>query len=180
MSKRRYFMAYKQHLLVKTALTSLFTLISMSRPKKVSKGWIEQAKKVANQMTIRRKGMMNKNIILGGVAGGLVGVATALLLAPKPGSQLIKDVYKPIAPAIRNLFSQTVKKTRKGAKQVSSHSKVKVEEHPVRKVVGKGGSKVKKEGMVIAKKAASIKRTVAKKAHGIAPSHSHPRIHEAT
>ncbi len=175
-------MAHKQHLLI-SALASLFKLISTSRSKKVSKGLIEQAKKAANQMTIRRKGIMNKNIILGGVAGGLVGVATALLLAPKSGSQLIKDVYKPLAPVIRNVFSQAKKAHHKGAKQASSHSshaKVKGEVHAAHKTVAKGISKVKKGAATATKKASSVKRSVAKKTHGITQPHAHSHANEAT
>lgn len=176
-------MAHKQHLLVKTALTSLLTLISIARPKKVARGWIERVKKGTNQMTIRRKGIMNKNIIIGGVAGGLVGVATALLLAPKPGSQLIKDVYKPLAPVIRNVFSHVKKAHHKGAKQASLHSspsKVKGEGQAAHKTAAKGISKAKKERAVVAKKGASVKRVVAKRAHSATQPHVHPQIHEAT
>ena len=51
-------------------------------------------------------GQMNKNMILAGLAGGIVGVITALLFAPKSGSQLMKTMYKPFAPLIRQALPQ--------------------------------------------------------------------------
>jgi|GEM_PF-3523714 len=44
-----------------------------------------------------KREIINKNVVLGGVAGGLVAAATALLLAPKAGSELIKDLAHPFS-----------------------------------------------------------------------------------
>lgn len=119
---------------------------------------------------------MNKNIVLGGVAGGLVGVAAALLLAPKPGSQLIKDVYKPLGPVISSLFSQAKKVRPKGAtKHASSsiHSRVKKEKPAAREAARKETSKVKKESAEATKKGNSVKRAVTKKVSSTPHAHRH-------
>ena len=36
----------------------------------------------------------NHNVLLGGLVGGLIGAAAALLLAPKAGSELIEDIIR--------------------------------------------------------------------------------------
>ncbi|MBA2369527.1 MAG: YtxH domain-containing protein [Candidatus Protochlamydia sp.] len=66
---------------------------------------------------------MNKNIILASLAGGFVGVTTALLFAPKSGSQLIETMYRPFAPFLRQALPQ-LKKSYKKVKAAASPMEV--------------------------------------------------------
>ena len=76
------------------------TLTTIFMPKRVNKGWMEKAQDVANQMKgnlpawayHQNQERLNKNLMIGSVAGGLIGITTALLLAPKSGSELIRDI----------------------------------------------------------------------------------------
>lgn len=54
-------------------------------------------KKYKENSFAREKEHINKKMILGGMAGGVVAAATALLLAPKSGKELIKEIYGPFS-----------------------------------------------------------------------------------
>ncbi len=89
MSNHKY---NNQHLLIGAAvaagiLGTLTGLLGTSKPK----GFAGHARNLANQV-LDSSDMVNKNMVLGGLAGGIVGAAAALLLAPKSGSELIKDI----------------------------------------------------------------------------------------
>ena len=53
--------------------------------------WKERCKGISHAM-LHSTDHLNTNLLLGGLAGGLVAVTAALLLAPKPGSELIQDL----------------------------------------------------------------------------------------
>ncbi len=73
-------------------------------PRRGRKDWSQQTKditdRILKEMRICRPNqeMGNKNFFLGGIIGSLVGVTTALLLAPKPGSQLMKELSRSFQP----------------------------------------------------------------------------------
>jgi gas vesicle protein len=71
------------------------TISSFLRAKKKSKTWKDNARKIALQLM--KKNVINKNMVLGSFAGGLVGVTAALLLAPKSGADLLKDISHPFS-----------------------------------------------------------------------------------
>ncbi len=58
------------------------------------KGWIEKKQSLQRQSKSKND-KFNHNLFLGGIAGGLVGAAAALLLAPKAGIDLLKDISRP-------------------------------------------------------------------------------------
>jgi gas vesicle protein len=94
---------------------------------------------------------MNKNMILAGLAGGIVGVTTALLFTPKSGSQLIQKMYKPFAPLIRQAIPQ-IKKSSKKVKAATSS----LDSHHPRTKAAKSHDAVKKP---TAKRAPAKKRS---------------------
>ncbi len=118
---------YSSNFLIGAAVAAgvLSALSTLLRPRKNRGGWSEQAKDLAQQM-INRHDLLNKNFVLGGMAGGIVGVTTALLLAPKAGSELIKDIYHPFAHD-HERKSKSASRTKKvahksKAKQRAAHS----------------------------------------------------------
>jgi gas vesicle protein len=69
----------------------LGTLSALLKTNRTVQGWTEHAKDAANDL-MDRGDAVNKNLLIGGVAGGLIGATAALLLAPKAGSELIQDI----------------------------------------------------------------------------------------
>lgn len=63
-----------------------------------------------------------QNLVLGGIAGGLVGITAALLLAPKSGKKFIEDLTAPFHP----------KKEKKAAKQKPKVIRKKARSSPVK------------------------------------------------
>lgn len=74
----------------------LGTLSALMNSNRKVQEWTGQAKDVAQQV-LEKGEMINKKMVLGGVAGGLIGAAAALLLAPKSGAELIKDLSHPFS-----------------------------------------------------------------------------------
>lgn len=67
----------------------------------------------------------NKGMLKGALIGGAVGAAAALLLAPKPGRELRKDIREKAGQAsdkAMQLVSSASSKTREVASQVSQHA----------------------------------------------------------
>ena len=72
-----------------------------------------------------RKGdIFNKKMILGGIAGGMVGAAAALLLAPKSGSELLKGLSNPLSRYLKKAAAPLKKSTPKRKKAIQSPLKV--------------------------------------------------------
>jgi hypothetical protein len=75
------------------AIASLLGTLSniFTSRKRGHKGWFYQtkAKEMAGNMM---KGQINRYYMLGGVAGSLIGITAALLLARKSGRALVKDI----------------------------------------------------------------------------------------
>ena len=81
----------------------------------------------SNELYLKYKNI-NKNLVIGSIAGSVVGATVALLLAPKAGKDLIHDAIKSLrrVPLPGHLnFAQPAKKTRKavnkGVKKVVRH-----------------------------------------------------------
>jgi gas vesicle protein len=73
------------------------TLSTIFMPKRSNqKRWMDKARNIGGQMNLHgfypHADTINKNLMLGGLAGGIVGITTALLLAPKSGTELMKDI----------------------------------------------------------------------------------------
>lgn len=121
----------------------LSTLASILAPKH-HKNLSEQAHDLASNL-YEKKDVVNTNLLIGTVAGGVIGVTAALLLAPKAGSELIEDLYHP--------FQKARKEVKSKSKDVSKKaSKVK---HDVVK-------KVKEKKKAVKAKASSVKKKVKK------------------
>jgi gas vesicle protein len=93
----------------------LGTLSALMRSSRTIRGWRGQAKDVAQQV-LEKGEIMNKKMVLGGVAGGLIGAAAALLLAPKSGAEFIKDFSHP--------FSDRREKARPASRKPASRKSV--------------------------------------------------------
>ena len=118
MSKNRY-----QHLLLgATALAAgvIGTLTRVFGSPKRKPHWTNDAKDLAHQV-LDMKNQVNTNMLLGGIAGGIVAAATALLLAPKSGEELLDDLTHP--------FSKKHSKKASHHKNEESHSKKNHEKH---------------------------------------------------
>lgn len=66
-----------------------------------------------------------KDFLLGAVVGGVVGAATALLLAPKSGKELrtdISDQYRTVSEKTQKIAGEIGQRTQSAAKQVGSYS----------------------------------------------------------
>lgn len=112
-----------QNFLIGAAIVAtgvLGTLTTLLLQKETNGKWIERVKKLASQ-SIGRREIFNKNLFAGGVAGGIVGVTTALLLTPKSGSDLIRDIYRPFVNDEQHVRPSTRKKAMPSVK--SKHQK---------------------------------------------------------
>jgi gas vesicle protein len=80
----------------------------------------------------KERGFFNKKVALGSLAGGVVGAASALLFAPKAGSELIQDISRPFSQYLKQSHSITPQKKKASS---STRSKRKVIEiaHPKKK-----------------------------------------------
>ncbi|WP_075883680.1 hypothetical protein [Candidatus Protochlamydia sp. W-9] len=105
---------------------------------------------------------MNKKILLGSLAGGFVGLTTALLLAPKSGNQLIKDAYKPLFPLLRQLFSYAKKNDEGENSQIPLANPRKSIRKAKIKTAAKAVPKPKKSVSSTTKKLPAAKKSAAK------------------
>jgi len=128
----------------------LSTLASLLNSKD-RRDWTDQASDLADQYLDRKEGI-NKNLLIGTVAGGVVGVTAALLLAPKAGSELIHDLYQPFQKSRKELKS----KAKSLKKDISQKiSKIKAE------LKGKKTKKTKTRRTSLKSKAKKGAKTVA-------------------
>ncbi len=126
----------------------LGTLSALRHSSRTVQGWTDQAKDVAQQV-LEKGEIMNKKMVLGGVAGGLIGAAAALLLAPKSGAELIKDLSHPFSnqgehgkrSASRKTAARQSVSRKKGERSTKGAASRKVtaktEEHKPHKVAAK-------------------------------------------
>lgn len=66
-----------------------------------------------------------KDFLLGAVVGGIIGAATALLLAPKPGNELrsdIRDTVSTVSQKTQELASEVGQRSQVIAKNVGAHT----------------------------------------------------------
>jgi gas vesicle protein len=54
--------------------------------------------------------VLNKNVMVGSLAGGAVGAIIALLFAPKSGKDLIRDLYLPLSGQRKKTHKTSVSK----------------------------------------------------------------------
>jgi gas vesicle protein len=142
------------------AVGVLGTLTTLLLPKRARKGWGEQAREAANNATDWKA---HKRFI-GGIAGSLVGVTTALLLAPKSGNDLLEDISK--------TFQQKGKPSRSAKhKRLPAVIKHQAAANQTQQKSSKG-SRTKS-------KTSGIKRTSAPKGTKSVSSHSHGHSHKA-
>jgi hypothetical protein len=119
---------FKENLFVgaTTLMGILGTLSTMLRLNRFPK-WRDQAKEAAN-INLEKGEKVNKNFMLGGIAGGLIGAATALLLAPKAGYDLVKDLFLHFSHGKEHTPADSAKSTplktgsRRGASKKASRS----------------------------------------------------------
>lgn len=90
---------------------------------------------------------VNKNMLLGGLAGGIIGAAAALVLAPKSGSELMKDIAHTLTHPDELIHPTSSKKSsartspRKSSRSNSASSKTKGNEHGESKSAESGKSR---------------------------------------
>jgi len=142
---------YRPHIIAGAAVGAaaiiagiLGTIAAIARPRSRSNrkihGWREHARKVAIDL-FRKKDAVNKGKIFGGIAGSLIGVATAILLAPKAGSDLMRD--------LAHLFTHKKRFGREGkikiAKKISKSKKTvpAKTKHKEHKAVKKGSRQLR-------------------------------------
>lgn len=130
----------------------LGTLSTLLKSNKTVKCWTDQAKDAACQLM--DKGEVNKNLLIGGVAGGLIGATAALLLAPKAGCELLQDIAHTLTHP-GELIHPT---SRKSSSRKSSRSK-NVSSKAHKKEESKSGEKNKSRKSSSKKKATSRRRT---------------------
>ncbi len=120
-----------QNLIVGVAVVAgiLGTLSALVRSSQTIQDWAEQAKSSGSH-AIEKSEAVNKNMLLGGVAGGLIGAAAALFFAPKAGSDLIKDFSHPFShqeehpePSRKSTAKPVTKKNPPRKKEASSSVK---------------------------------------------------------
>jgi gas vesicle protein len=92
---RRYSMSDKKQCQSLVMGTAIFTGIVGTLSALMYFNHADKGEKEKICLGVQKKEIFNKNAILGGVAGGLVAAATALLFAPKAGPELIKDLAHP-------------------------------------------------------------------------------------
>lgn len=119
----------------------LGTLSALLRTNKTVQGWKEQARDSANQL-MNKGDAVNKNLLIGGVAGGLIGATAALLLAPKSGSELMQD----IAHTLKHPGELVHPTSRKSSSSRSSSRKVSRRKSASSKASRKGESKSEEGG----------------------------------
>lgn len=133
-------MAYRQNkyhhnLLVGASVAAgiLGTVAQLLRHKN-KPGWIQKAKEKANSLLDRGSNeLVNRKMIWGGIAGGILAAATALLLAPKSGSELIRDIRRPFSrhTGLRRSASRHSSISRK--KESTPTPKISAKKHPRRR-----------------------------------------------
>lgn len=125
---------------VAAGLLGSLTGLGFLSSRKEGKRWSNRARRIANQV-VETGDVVNKRIVFGGVAGGLLGAATALLLAPKSGAELINDVAHFFSKQNRNVRSAVSRATSHKKEGVLSTKKKRAvhKEHP--KTVEKKGKK---------------------------------------
>lgn len=146
----------KQNFFIGAALAAglVGTLTSLLAPRRINKGWASHAKAASERMLENRE-KSNKNWMLGSIAGGLVGVTTALLFAPKSGKNLMKDLAEPFQHK-KEVIAKTAKKVINKAK-----SKSKVNEHSSHSVHSEAHSPSRETG-IKSKKVSSAKKKTSK------------------
>lgn len=113
-----------QNVMIGTAVMAgiLGILSGLIRSNKKVKNWKEQARGMVRGHD--QKEIINKNLIVGGIAGGIIGATAALLLAPKSGSELIKDITHTLTHPGELISSATTKKpSRKPAQKKGASAK---------------------------------------------------------
>jgi gas vesicle protein len=100
----------------------LGTLSALLKTNKTVQGWTEQARDAASDM-IDRRDAVNKNLLIGGVTGGIIGATAALLLAPKAGSELLQDIAHTLTHPGELVHSTPRKSSSRSSSRKSSRSK---------------------------------------------------------
>jgi gas vesicle protein len=114
------------------------TLTSAFMPRQ--KSWPEKAKDAASQFASNASNRINRKILLGTVAGGIIGVTTALLLAPKSGAALINGFYKPTKVAHSKKSVATASRKARYQPKKSSHPKEETVAKKIKRTVKKATS----------------------------------------
>lgn len=99
----------------------LGTLAAVIIPRR-QRGWADQAREIADDLiNYRKEKSFNRNHVIGGLAGSLVGITTALLFAPKSGNELLKDLTRSI-PAIPGIQRTSIRVSAKSTKRRRPHA----------------------------------------------------------
>jgi len=98
-------------------LTSVVTLIYSRTLCQVC---IQQTKKITAPLLHinfkkAKKSSLNKKLVYGGIVGSLLGMSSALLLAPKPGNEFISDIIEPFLESKRSIKAPTKQKIQQKA-----------------------------------------------------------------
>lgn len=119
-------------------LSVLGALASVIHPTK-KKGMTGQANEFIHKVMDDLKGWqkskkekLNKNVFVGSIAGSLLGITTALLLAPKPGKELIHNILNGFSDEMKkpSLKKEVRVERRAAAKTVQNKKPHHVSGHP--------------------------------------------------
>lgn len=138
----------------------LGTLSALLKSNKTVQCWTDQAKDAACQLMDRGEAV-NKTLLLGGVAGGLIGATAALLLAPKAGSELVQDIAHTLTHPKEFLHSTSRKSSssrsslRKSSRSKTASSRA----HGKKESKSEGGSKSHRSSSSERKKSPARRRT---------------------
>lgn len=140
----------------------LGTLSAIASTNRTARGWAEQARDATSRV-LEKGDAVNKNMLLGGVAGGLIGAATALLLAPRSGTDLIKELTHPFSKEERKEHgrskSHKLASRKKGKKHKEASHSIQEEGHHKK---SKRVAKAKSHKSAAVKKKTSTRRRTAK------------------
>ncbi len=117
--------------------------------RKETHGLREHAKEAAH-LIFEHSDCVNKKMLLGGIAGGIIGATAALFLAPKAGSELLKDITQSLKHP-EELFSKS------GSKPKSSSKK----KHSSTKAISKSATPTAKKTLPSRKRAATTAKKTA-------------------
>lgn len=94
------------------------TLAAVLASKKEPLSWAEQARLFANGIIVEKEDNTKRNVVLGTIAGSLIGVASALVVAHQSGGATwLDDMIKPVKKEAKKVAIKAKKEVSKATKK---------------------------------------------------------------